>query len=443
MRGRTDRKSLAAPLAVLLSTLCLLALAACVSEDSPAPGKEEVLERVSQDCPSERYELVSATETRERPQRVEYTFASRDRDLRFTAVSEVTPNTSSAVPFAGLPRKQVTTDYAWQVKQRYLDDVDAALADDLLFEPSGNTLFVASFADVAKTADALMRANDMYAAELAHNDAAWLEKNPVADVRIAWTGDVDAARLALSEDRLPDGLVTLRYVEVTGTLSRDDVYNQLAGDFAQHVTDGDIPDDPDLPDSLRDGLHVTEIWRVVVAGSELPLNLDASYDDAPAGSEGETPALRRLRSSGDAPVMWDEERGCYEIVVDFGREQIDWDSKGHDLCFEADSWTFSTVARALGGEYGRGREGKGGYPTSFAWRVGEVAGKVTTSFDGHSGGRVTLEATCEGGGMEYWRETVGSGQAGTLMVPLDDLAALFGATARVDEETGVAYIDPA
>ena len=372
-----DAHAVPLALAAVLAGALALALAACgVPLDTPAPGRDEVLAEVAEACPNEGYELVDVTEESSLPQRVTYTFKSTERDLAFTAVSEIVdPDPDPKFPTGPYP--SVSCDYDDVVRGLHYDDaVDVlteAVLEDLgegpLFSASGPCVYVRNYDQIVSAAEMLAAADEVYEDELAFNDADWIRAHASTGVHVRWYD----GRLS-AEDGWPEDWRNLGAVALFGDLDVEGAAEELARSYAQLIADGVAPDDPCLPEGLRDAAHRSGIERLVVLGSEVPVGLD----DVDGLEDAENPFQHDLVAHGMGDVArWDEDRGTYVMRVDVGDPRYSTSDEGRSPRTPGSSsrWRFSqagrtsrTAARSRGAAGARAAPSRSG-PTARAPRT--------------------------------------------------------------------------
>ena len=200
-------------------------------------------------------------------------------------------------------------------------------------------------------------------------------------------------------------------------LDAEEELDQLARAYAQLIVNKDAPDDPTLPDEFREDLHRTTIERITVHGAEVPFALgETSFGDAT------NPYQRSYISHGRGIVArWSEAQGCYLVRVDMGGA----DPQVRD---ESGSWLVQQVAGLAGGTY----EDGAGY---FAWSVNDMDGRM--EFLGFEDGRNAAQLELNGQTNRISCDASDASNGDAVEMPVDDFAALFGLTARVDEAAGV------
>ncbi|HJA28164.1 MAG TPA: hypothetical protein IAA15_01130 [Candidatus Olsenella pullicola] len=423
-----DAHAVPLALAAVLAGALALALAACgVPLDTPAPGRDEVLVEVAKACPNEGYELVDVTEESSLPQRVVYTFESTERDLAFTAVSEIVdPDPDPKFPTGPYP--SVSCDYDDVVRGLHYDDaVDVlteAVLEDLgegpLFSASGPCVYVRNYDQIVSAVEMLAAADEVYEDELAFNDADWIRAHASTGVHVRWYD----GRLS-AEDGWPEDWRNLGAVALFGDLDVEGAAEELARSYAQLIADDVAPDDPCLPEGLRDAAHRSGIERLVVLGSEVPVGLD----DVDGLEDAENPFQHDLVAHGMGDVArWDEDRGTYVMRVDVGDPRYSTSDEGP---VAAHSWLVEQVALLAGGSY----EQDG---SSFSWRCRGTGGTVALRTD--RSGTTDALLTLDGETMRLRQDSLAGGAARYALVDVDAFARLFCLDATVDEKDGVVVL---
>ena len=407
----------------LLALLAACCLAACgVPIDSPAPSEAEVLDYATLQCPNESFEVVASEEVRELPKKVVYTLRSTERDLTFTATGEITEPVSGKFPSG--PKPRVSCDYPSAVRDLYHDDVVTELSErvagqgesGIVFSPGWPELYVRNYAQLEEALALLEEVDALYEPELAYNPAEWVRENASTSVAIRWFDGTLSA-----EDGDPTGWKQLGDVALYGELDAERDLEALASAYAQLIADGVAPADATLPERHLESLHRTAIDRIAVRGEEVPFGLgETSWGDAT------NPYQRDHISEGGGVVAhWSDERGCYLVRVNMdGTDPRDRDEGG--------SWLVQQVAQLAGGSYEDDA-------TGFSWEVGDVSGHM--EYVGLESGRkvARLELNDRTSMVSCSSEEAGLSDA--VAMPVEDFAALFGLTARVDEAEGVIHLE--
>lgn len=407
---------------VTCGVIATAGLAACgVPIDTPAPSEAEVLDYATLRCPNEDFEVVSSEEVREVPQKVVYTLRSTERDLTFTATGEITEPVSGKFPQG--PKPSVSCDYASAVLGLYYDDVVAELSArvdnqdpaGLFFSPSGPNLYVRSYAQIKEALRLLEEVDALYEPEFAYNPPEWVLENASCPVDIYWFDGTLSA-----EDGEPEGWLHLGDVSLYGRLDTGQDREELARAYAQLIMDGDVPPDETLPERYLESLHRTSINRITVRGVEVPFDLDgASRRDAT------NPYQREYISHGEGVVAhWSEDEDCHLVLVNMDGTDPNERKSG--------SWLVQQVAELAGGSYGEDAVG-------FSWEVGDTQGHM--EYLGIEEGRRIARLELNGRATSVSCDASDAGYSDAIAMPVDDFAALFGLTARVDEAEGVIILE--
>lgn len=407
----------------LLALLAACCLAACgVPIDSPAPSEAEVLDYATLQCPNEGFEIVASEEVREVPQKVVYTLRSTERDLTFTATGEITEPVSGKFPSG--PKPRVSCDYPSAVRDLYHDDVVAELSErvagqgesGIVFLPGWPELYVRNYAQLEEALALLEEVDALYEPELAYNPAEWVRENASTSVAIRWFDGTFSA-----EDGEPTGWEQLGDVALYGGLDAEKDLEALASAYAQLIVDGVAPADATLPERHLESLHRTAIDRISVRGEEVPFGLgETSWGDAT------NPYQRDHISAGGGVVAhWSDEQGCYLVRVNMDGT----DPRKRD---EGGSWLVQQVAQLAGGSYEKDA-------TGFSWEVGDVRGHM--EYVGLENGRKVARLELNGRTSMVSCSSEEAGLSDAVAMPVEDFAALFGLTARVDEAEGIIHLE--
>lgn len=417
--------------AIACLALALIAafIAGCgVPLDSPAPGKDEVLAYVEETCPHETYELVSVEEVNELPQKVVYRFASTERDLSFTATSEIVdPDPDPKFPTAPYPL--ISCDYAEQIYGLYSDEALAAYRAELARlcpdttaynESNGMTLF-RSYDDLEAVVEAAEHADAVYERELAYNPAEWIREHAAINVHVGWVPD-DESLIAHKNWENMGGAFGL-----SGSFEAAPQLDKLAGSYAQLIVDGTIPADASLPARYLDGLHRRVLSRITIDGIEVPFGFD-EVDEGLSYSECNLYQREYISSGSPCAARWNDETNSYEVYLDLGRlEEAAWEGLEEEgRIFLPESWLLQHTVELAGGTYLAGG-------SSCSWIIGSATGSIRG--DGPSDSpRFILEAN----GNTYELDNDSGVHTGTVFtyIDVDLFAKLLDCTYRIDEASG-------
>ena len=406
-------------LALAVAVVALLAGCGSVPIDTPAPSQELVLAYVSDKCPNEAFELVGSEQVSELPEKVVYTFRSTERDLTFTATSEITEPTYSLFPVG--PKPSISCDYSSVVRDLYHDAALARLAELCdsygdgapLLPDDSDRLYVTNYRQLEAAMEMIARVDEVYVDEFAFNDAQWVRENASTSLSVCWF-DGSAPEEGASR---PDNWEHIGYVAMFGELDAADARDKLARAYAQMVVDNSVPADKTLPKSYLEGLHRTNIDCITVRGEEVPFGLgETNWGDATNPYQRD-----HISEGGGVVARWSDERGCYLVRVNMdGTDPRDRDESG--------SWLVQQVAQLAGGSYEKDA-------TGFSWEVGDVRGHM--EYVGMENDRKVARLELNGRISTVSCSTEEAGLYDAVAMPVDDFAALFGLTASVDEAEGV------
>lgn len=416
-------------IACLALALIAAFIAGCgVPLDSPAPGKSEVLAYVEEACPNEAYELVSVEEVNELPQKVVYRFASTERELSFSATSEIVdPAPDPKFPTAPYPL--ISCDYAEQIYGLYSDEALAAYRAELARlcpdttaynESNGMTLF-RSYDDLEAVVEAAEHADAVYERELAYNPADWIREHAAMNVHVGWVPDDDSL-VAHKHWETIGGSFAL-----SGAFDGAPQLDTLAGSYAQLIADGTIPADASLPAHYLDGLHRSVLSHITIDGIEVPFGFD-EVDEGLSYSECNLYQREYVSSGSACAARWNDETGSYEIYLDLGRlEDAAWEGLEEEgRIFLPDSWLIQHAVELAGGTYLSG-------DASCSWTIGSAEGCIRG--DGPS---ESPHFTIEAGDDTYELDNDSGVHTGTVFtyIDIDLFAELMDCTYHIDETTG-------
>lgn len=428
-RRLTGRRRVVCAVACLALALIAALIAGCgVPLDSPAPGKDEVLAYVEETCPHEAYELISVEEVNELPQKVVYRFASTERDLSFTATSEIVdPDPDPKFPTA--PYSLISCDYAEQVYDLYSDEALAAYRAELARlrpdttsynESNGMTLFC-TYEDLETIVEAAEHADAVYERELAYNPADWIREHAAIGIHVGWVPDDESLRTHKHWENV-GGTFAL-----SGSFDAAPQLDTLAGSYAQLIADGTIPADTSLPARYLDGLHRRVLSHITINGTEIPFGFD-EVDEGLSYSECNLYQREYISSGSACAALWNNETGSYEVYLDLGRlEDAAWEGLEEEgRIFLPDSWLIQHAVELAGGTYLSA-------DASCSWTIGSAEGCIRG--DGPS---ESPYFTIEANGDTYELDNDSGVHTGTVFtyIDIDLFAELMDCTYHIDEATG-------
>ncbi len=419
-------------LALVAGACCLLA-SGCggVPIDSPAPDKDQVLEYVAASIPSEDFELLDYYEVQELPQQVVYIFRSTERDLTFTALSEIAEGGYSL--FYTPPKPRITCYYPQAVRDLYEDRARAALGKALLnerdsavqVEAPGCYCYVRSYSDLEAVVRAAVAADAVYQEEFEYNSPEWCRENVSDTIYVRWTDGTS------DEDGDPSFIEGLGMIDLTGSFDAEAALEELSRTYARLIYDGDLPDDPTLPEGYLEGLHPTFIERITVNGREVPFELDRAEEVR--GTEEANPYQEDRISHGRGGVIGlDEDTGEYVIYIDIGDtewvDEADPDTgeQAERLVAVGDSWLIRQVTELAGGTYSQDGE-------YIRWQIGETQGEIHVSIRGTGGLSAMLIQEGRAGGLD--RSDILLTGADYVQLTVSEFAEIMGLEYRIDEDT--------
>ena len=416
------------PVLFLAIAVILCTLSGCgVSLDSPAPGRDEVLAYVAECCPNEGFEIVSTEEVCELPQQVVYTLRSTERDLTFTAVSEIVEPGPSYIPWPSFPYENISCDYATVVSKLYRSPVTALIADEVERTRPGSLavsdlghLCFETYDDLEALMAICEKADALYHPEFTYNDPAWCREHISASFTVIRVLSVDEAGEPDDWEALGPRVV------LNGSFDARETLDGLVQSYAQLISDGTLPTDTTLPERYLAGRHRTVLSRMTIDGAEVPFGFgSSSYADG-------NPYQREGISSGDNEVArWDDERGCYRVYLHIGR-LTSTDAGGADRTFDSASWLMEHLASMAGGTYASDALG-------CRWSCNGVEGSLEAATNAPWEDDVATLVFAVDGHKERVGLANDSGvYTGTVFsyVDADVFARLINCTYTVDEETG-------
>lgn len=428
-RRLTGRRRVVCAVACLALALIAALIAGCgVPLDSPAPGKDEVLAYVEETCPHEAYELVSVEEVNELPQKVVYRFASTERDLSFTATSEIVdPDPDPKFPTAPYPL--ISCDYAEQVYDLYSDEALATYRAELArlrpgttsYNESNDMTLFRTYEDLEAIVEAAEHADAVYERELAYNPADWIREHAAIGIHVGWVPDDESLRARKNWENVGGAF------GLSGAFDAAPQLDTLAGSYAQLIADGTIPADASLPARHLDGLHRRVLSHITIDGTEVPFGFD-EVDEGLSYSECNLYQREYISSGSACAARWNDETGSYEVYLDLGRlEEAAWaDLEEEGRIFLPESWLLQHAVELAGGTYLVG-------DSSCSWTIGNASGNIRG--DGPSDSpRFILEADSD----TYELDNDSGVHTGTVFTYIDVnlFAELMDCTYRIDEAAG-------
>ena len=223
---------------VILVCLLVLELTACTTKNSKAYGKKQVLEYVDEIC-KEPYELIEKELIEESPDNMEYRFRTKNRELYFKANSYLAPVVIDACETI-FYRRHISCDYVNAVHDLYNDELNQVLAGDEHYLEEYGWIYVCSFSDLASVVKTVLAADEIYQKELAYNSPSFLEENALRSIHLVYQRSEEEAKMHETWTNMGD-------IAITGQNDPEELYNRLAGWYAQRYVDGEIEDGSDIP----------------------------------------------------------------------------------------------------------------------------------------------------------------------------------------------------
>ena len=387
-----------------VTLLLISGLSGCLTKDSSIYGQERVLEYVDSICP-EPYELTETELIEENPDNMEYEFRTLKRDLTFHANSFLSPIWIDATqtPFYS---RSLSCDYVTVVHDLYRDELKQVLEHDSHYMPEYGWYYLLSFQDIENAVDTLLAADQVYRQELSYNPPEFLTENPLASIHFVW-------HRSEAEMEAHESWVNMTDIGITGQNSRRELYDRLAGVYAQLYVDGKIDRD-DVPEEYLAGRHVSTLHTIRLNGREM------LYDsnDNPYGPYGLT--------TDDYRYCWySKELDSYMMVIDIG--------------LITDNMSFPLIireyVRALGGSYeASARESV----YSSTWKIGENTWSMKAEYDDNTIHSLEIEKNREPLELSWITSDDDIQVAATFCagVTVEDFCSLFDLTYTVNEEEG-------
>lgn len=247
---------------LIFCALAVSALTGCKSIDDDPAKKSEVLKRVKQEVPSEKYEYLSMTrDESSRPKVDEYLFRSKERDITFTAVSTLAPFGIDGGTIGYNDSIRVT--YPDSVHELYRSRIDKVLAD--ISESERDRYSYDSFDDIDPIVRTLIKADKIYREELAYNSEEWLSEHPVCTVSLNYRWN----------DGEEDKHYQVHRVNIDGSLDYDKLYKRFSYEHAKAAKKEIIVDET-IPEEQLARVH-RDMLDIYINFNEVS---DSAYEDA-------------------------------------------------------------------------------------------------------------------------------------------------------------------
>ncbi len=405
-------------LILFIFAICCTALTACTGKDGKVYGKDKVLAYVKEQCPNEKYELVSVEQVASQPDNYEYTFVSKERDLTFKANSYLAAITIDAST-TGFYEKHISCDYKYQVSSLYSNQVKEVLEKYEHYQPNHGWYYIDSFADIATAAQAIVAADQVYKPELEYNTPEFLKTVGLKSVHFVHYPSRQRREDHSTWKNIGD-------VGTNASLTYDEVYKKLADKYAQMVVDGQIIDDT-IPDKYVQNLHRSRLNTIYLNGDEMLYAINRTeFSDW-----GHT--------TDDYKYVWySYDRGQYMMVCDAG------------MLFKSSSvpMVVYEYVDAMFGQYTAStEENKGKYTSHAEWQIDGVKWTMDATMKSSENiGSFVVKRNGRPLDIDYITVGEDSSVRATFTVGLsvEDFAKLFDLSYEINEKEGyVSFLSPA
>ena len=391
---------------VILVCLLVLELTACTTKNSKAYGKKQVLEYVDEIC-KEPYELIEKELIEESPDNMEYRFRTKNRELYFKANSYLAPVVIDACETI-FYRRHISCDYVNAVHDLYNDELNQVLAGDEHYLEEYGWIYVCSFSDLASVVKTVLAADEIYQKELAYNSPSFLEENALRSIHLVYQRSEEEAKMHETWTNMGD-------IAITGQNDPEELYNRLAGWYAQRYVDGEIEDGSDIPQRYLEDRHRTSLTSIELNGEEM------LYDskENPYG-----PYL--LSTDGYRRCWYSEKMNSYMLAADIGLTSY--------------NMSFPLIIReyvlALGGKYSNDSEGEN---CRSSWEIGDDKWVMTAKFCDNEILNLEIEKNGKPLEIHYVTSDEEWGVSATFCVGMtaEDFCRLFDLSYEIDEEKGI------
>lgn len=251
---------------VLLFSLMVLPLMACTDIDGDLASEKDVLQKVKEEVPSEKYEYVKVEHfTDKSPKEDIYYFKSKDRELEFQVLSTLH---SFGIDGATLGYDEyIYVKYAEAVHELYMDRVNQVF-EELSVDKRGNYCYQ-SYDDLKDIAEKLVKADQIYKEELQYNSAEWIADNPVCTIWFAYQW--------IDENGQQDSFKTFS-VSLDGTISYDEVYDWITYEHMKNLSENRISDNT-IPEDQMSRVHKERLNYIYFGMTNVS---EEAYEDANA-----------------------------------------------------------------------------------------------------------------------------------------------------------------
>ncbi len=401
----------------MVCTLALCSALMCVGcrADGPVPSKHAVKRYVAKLC-DESVKIIDTENISESPREVDYTFASRERDLNFTVRSYrmgVGIPTSDATLWY---QKKIDDNY-WQKVQEYYRPKMKEVFDAVPENDRGD-IEVNSVEDIEQAAKCVHDANVIYSEELNYNSAERVQSHPYT--RLYFTGVV-------TEDAHYN---VFHAIDIDGSAdSVEKITATLRKEVAQGIKDGEL--DESAYEGLDEELsatHASKLEHIYLDDEEM------LYDnnDSPYVYYG-------LITDDYAYAFYDYDAESYMMVCDCGFVKSSWGSPALVVAEYVDH---------LGGTYviedAKAQEDSDKFDLKSRWTIGDHTWVMTGRYrdSDEVGKQKILDVVVKRDGKKIPLTMYNSPDNRPLFsLTVEDFCKLFDLTYRVDEESGAIYFD--
>lgn len=377
-----------------------------VNIDSEVYGEDEVMEYVAECVPNENYELVSVEEMCEKPQNVEYTFKSLDRDITFTANSYIATITFEWTYY----KKEISCSYdnaVWAIyRERFFDELEeSSLWDGSEYIPE---MYLMSFADIDTVADSIYAASDILKEELQYNDEDYIKKYLYQYIHIYWVQDEEAVA-----DWEAGTYCFITTIKADGFITREEIYEQIADAYSQEAKNLNVKNDDDIPEIYFQDKHNYKLNTIYLNNEEM------TYEEVSNPFNDGEPVTSYFKYS-----LYNSELESYMMYVDTGHY---------------DSWKAALIipeyVEALNGTWENLENGA-------SWQIGGDEWILTCEYSSDSTGEYVSDISIKKNGKELqldcFLETgdeINSVRTYKIVyLSIDDFAKLFNLSYKIDEE---------
>lgn len=420
---------------LLLGTVSLLSLCACVGIDGEPPSSSNVERFVSSHVRGDKYEFVGCEQTGELPKEYTYEYRSLDRDLSFTARAYLSPIHFDASVVGYEP--SVDTTYADDVHALYDDEMRDIIEDngmnissnmtpnmtevdssEWVYDTNTSRLVITDYDQIDAAADALVEMDSVYRKELRYNSGEWCDEHPYARVSLTFVPEDEFEPGMLDLDAYSVG-ETFASVDIDCTVDADDTAKELKAEFAQAIANGGI--DAPLPDEHAGHVHPEQI-DVYLDGEIIEYQPRGGEEDHENG-DGDEPDYSIMY--GREGARWDEDGTEYVMTIDVG------DRKSGTSAGET---RLALCVIPMFAEHGSVTADANDRKCIIEWMAHDEKSRRLVSVVNGSGTEVVSVTYTDGDGNERKLDISDNNYSGyRVSIPVSDFADMFGFEYEVDE----------